>query len=57
MPRWTEEPRERFWGKVDVLNDGDCWEWSGGRYRNGYGSFYMNGKDRLAHRVSLVVGQ
>lgn len=48
---------ERFWAKVDKA--GDCWEWTGQRTKDGYGSFW-NGARRpgpsrspvtvLAHR-------
>ena len=49
-------PRERFWAKVD--RSGDCWEWRSAFYSNGYGSFWLNGRSRLAHRVAyeLTVG-
>lgn len=40
----------RFWLKVDLL--GDCWEWLGTRTPAGYGSFFLAGKTRMAHRIS-----
>ncbi len=54
---------ERFWAFVDKSGptapnmDSECWMWTGRKYRNGYGSVYINhdgGKkrDALAHRVS-----
>lgn len=41
---------DRFWEKVD--QSGDCWEWTGHLTRPGYGAFWVDGKDRGAHRVS-----
>ena len=47
---------ERFWAKVDKC--GDCWIWSAGRLRNGYGQFRLPDKHVLAHRFAyeLEVG-
>lgn len=46
---------ERFWAKVDVRGQGECWTWRGARTRAGYGE--LNGGARgtgmlYAHRVS-----
>ena len=41
---------ERFWSKVDT--SGECWTWLAGCRGGGYGSFYLNGRNRPAHRVS-----
>lgn len=38
----------KFWGKVFSVNQGECWEWSAARDRDGYGRFSGRG----AHRVS-----
>lgn len=43
---------ERFWSKVESGRSGDCWIWSGALQRAGYGSFWWDGKIRLAHRVA-----
>lgn len=40
----------RFWSKVN--KGSSCWTWIGGKTATGYGCFYLNGKLRLAHRVS-----
>jgi len=46
----------RFWSKVDKT--GDCWEWHAKVASNGYGHFWLEGRNRLAHRVAyeMVVG-
>ena len=42
--------KERFWHKVLVLGLLDCWEWQGKKNHNGYGKFYLDGKEVRAHR-------
>ncbi len=40
----------RFMSKVKKTNN--CWEWTGFKNPDGYGKFFYNKKQRLAHRVS-----
>jgi len=49
---FTEEAIKRFWSKVD--HSGECWLWTAGKYRDGYGSFWHH-KDYGAHRVSFFL--
>lgn len=42
---------ERFWEKVDVRGENECWEWKGSR-RNGYGRFFDGKSNVSAHRLS-----
>jgi hypothetical protein len=44
----SAEPFDR---RVEVMPNG-CWEWTGGRNRNGYGKLKIAAKERLAHRVA-----
>jgi hypothetical protein len=39
----------RFWGRVLVGNAADCWEWSGPRNRQGYGTIDGKLATRLMH--------
>lgn len=50
----------RFWAKVRRAGDVDCWLWTAGVFRNGYGQFRIQlpgaeGKQKtvLAHRVAF----
>lgn len=43
-----------FWEKVEKLDNG-CWAWQAYKDSMGYGAFAVNGKPRLAHRVSYVI--
>lgn len=44
-------PEERFWSKVKIGNDDECWEWIAG-HSGGYGRFEISGKKVAAHRFS-----
>ena len=43
---------KRFWNKVDIRGDNDCWEWNAHRDKNGYGVFWLGNKNRRAHRIA-----
>lgn len=45
---------ERFWEKVDICSEDDCWEWQAHRDRKGYGKFQMN-NSWPAHRVAWLL--
>jgi len=46
---------KRFWEKVQKGGPDECWEWTRGRFRTGYGAICVNGKMRRAHRVSWML--
>lgn len=46
-------PRERFEAKVQKT-DG-CWLWQGGLLPNGYGSFWLDGRNRTAHHAAHLL--
>ena len=54
MSRWCVEPlEERFWRKVRIAGDDECWEWTARKRKSGYGAFTVNFKSRvLAHRLA-----
>lgn len=45
---------KRFWDKVDVGLDDECWNWTAFK-RAGYGRFRFNGKSLLAHRMAWLL--
>lgn len=46
--------QERFWKKVSIPTDPtDCWIWTACKLPRGYGKIKVNGKIKLAHRVSF----
>jgi hypothetical protein len=40
-----------FWSRKVVTESG-CWEWNGGRHRDGYGALTFNREYWLAHRLA-----
>lgn len=51
---------ERFWSKVDIRGDDECWPWKAGVDRKGYGRFYFSGgrehrKHYTAHRAAYIL--
>jgi hypothetical protein len=51
IPRLTDHQLELFWAKVQKS---DCWIWTAATVK-GYGSFGINGKTYLAHRISYSI--
>lgn len=45
--------QERFWLKVKKTSN--CWNWTGGKFKSGYGTFTIGRKLYRAHRVSWVI--
>ena len=41
---------DRFWSKVEKSDE--CWDWTAGKVRNGYGRFWFDGAMKMAHRVA-----
>lgn len=51
-------PKQRFWEKVDIRGEDECWEWRGSIVSGksgGYGCFSLHGKNRKAHQVSWIL--
>lgn len=46
----------RFWSKVNILDDNQCWEWTAAR-SNGYGHFGTGKKfgTKVAHRIAYMI--
>lgn len=48
---------EKFWAKVDVRSDDECWPWLGAPDKDGYGQIWDGhaGKMKRAHKVSAQI--
>ena len=42
---------ERFWSKVNILGEDDCWEWQAGSRGGRYGAFRFRRKTIDSHRM------
>ena len=50
----TDLQREQhFWNRVN--KDGDCWEWTGGTCKDGYGKTMYQKKHMKTHRVAFLL--
>jgi hypothetical protein len=50
--RRPADPLQRFLKYVDKTPESGCWLWSGCTNKDGYGTFRIDGRSPLAHRVS-----
>ena len=39
--------RKRFWAKVNIGEEKDCWEWQGAYFVDGYGQFYLTSSVKI----------
>lgn len=45
----------RFLDKIKRAENSDCWIWTAGKHRNGYGNFSYKRKTQFAHRISYQI--
>lgn len=45
----------RFWEKVAVGPEGECWPWTASTFHGGHGKFWLNGSNRIASRVAWAL--
>lgn len=47
---------ERFWSKVEIGMNDECWPWRAGRSSSGYGAFAVTSRDLVgAHRIAYQI--
>lgn len=51
----TEGELRRFWGKVQKLDDSECWNWIGSKCRFGHGQIRIRGRLVRSHRLSFLI--
>lgn len=45
---------DRFFKKIRIDSETGCWLWTGTTRQDGYGRFWLNGRDWRAHRASFL---
>lgn len=53
--KWSKPSEERFFERVNVCGENECWEWQGCVDRRGYGKFMSDRKHWRAHRFSYFL--
>lgn len=51
----SSKDKKRFWDKVRIGEEDECWEWIAHCFRTGYGYFSLKGDGRGAHRISWML--
>ena len=51
----TQKQIDRFWSKVDIKSEDECWNWTACKINTGYGQFGINYKIYKAHRISWII--
>jgi len=46
---------ERFFDKIQIGGDDDCWLWIGAKFLGGYGSIWYQGQNRRATRILYIL--
>jgi hypothetical protein len=55
-PEYSKKEVSRFWKKVLVKSDSECWEWIGAISQKGYGRFwYSKHNYKFSHRYSYNI--
>lgn len=55
MNKFTVQDTARFYEKVAVAGEDDCWLWLGSKVGAGYGTFTFRGKPMYAHRFAYWI--
>jgi len=45
----------RFWAKVSVKGDNECWEWMAGKDKDGYGRFRYGRQKARSNKVAWII--
>lgn len=51
----TEKQLARFWSKIRLQGEDECWPWIRGKSGVGYGTISINGRTLSAHRIAFML--
>ena len=49
-----EDTQARFWRKVEIKGNNECWKWVAAKDKKGYGRFGIEDRIFLAHRLAYI---
>lgn len=55
MGLFSDKLKSRFWSKVKIGTDNECWIWQASKNGKGYGRFKIGGCTMRAHRVAFFL--
>ncbi len=55
FPKESESILKKFYAKVDIREETECWNWLGSQFNSGYGRIEINGKTIRAHRLAYTI--
>lgn len=59
IDKMSPNDKERFWSKVDIKSEEECWPWKESVSKDGYGQFSIGGRENqqklTAHRVAKTL--
>ncbi|HEY2644560.1 MAG TPA: hypothetical protein VGI56_12475 [Galbitalea sp.] len=55
MTKTAAPIEERFWRRVDVRSNEECWNWTGAADADGRGRIWHKGRNVVAPRISLII--
>lgn len=55
IPELPDDVLKRFWDKVIIGKPNECWKWTAGVDKDGYGRFQLNGSSFRATRISYTI--
>lgn len=61
LDKMSPSDKERFWSKVDIKSEEECWEWKDSLSRDGYGNISIGSRENqhklMAHRVAKTLSE
>ncbi len=54
---FTPECEAEFWERVNKHAPNGCWEWTAGKWDEGYGKYYVGRKGQRAHRLVYMLAR
>lgn len=55
IPELTPEDESRFWNKICIKDEHQCWEWTSSKVGKGYGQFWLDGRYFRSNRIALFL--